>query len=101
MGYLSNGSIYLSEEAQGLLPSDLKEHLREYWKVDIENINVWSFEDFKWSMNKDDIMRWEKFMETLESDDIDFDFVRVGASQTDIEVRTGKHFSINIEWEVF
>ena len=78
MGYRSNGAVYLSEEAQKQFPMDL---LKD-WTKDDEHKGVWTFEQWKWYSEYEEIERFEDAYDKLEmSEDLtenDYDIVIIG-----------------------
>lgn len=101
MGYRSDGAIYLSEEALDLLPKELKDDLAESWEQDKEDENVFSFDSWKWYSSYPIIQLWEAFMDMMDDEGINYDFIRIGEDSDDNEVRTGEHFSLVRTWEQY
>jgi hypothetical protein len=91
MGYRSDGALWLSEEAKKIVPDEIKEDLNKNWDYDEEN-DIWKFTWFKWYEHYKDVSMYLDFFKLMDEEDIDYDFIRVGEEDADIEVRTNKKF---------
>jgi len=90
MGYRSSGAIYLSKEAQKLLTDEMIADLKENWET--EDGLIYEFSCWKWYSRYKDVQMWEDFMDSLEDQEIPFDFIRIGEETEDIEIKTGELF---------
>ena len=102
MGYRSFGkSMALDEEAQKLLPKELKDDLAKDWTY--ESGGVWSFEGWKWYSSYPIIDMWDNFLALLEDKNMDehYDYARVGEEYEDVTIATYNKFGLNRDIEVY
>lgn len=98
MGYRSDLAIWLPEEAQSLLTEELKTSLSEDW--DKHEDNVWTADNWKWYSDYPEVIMWEKFLKQLSSNNIEYDFIRIGEDNDDNEIHTYNKFRVDrfIAW---
>lgn len=98
MGYRSNLAIWLPEEAQALLTDELKTSLSEDWNK--HKNNVWTANNSKWYSDYPEVKMWENFLKQLSSNDIKYDFIRIGEDNDDVEIHTCNKFWVDrfIAW---
>lgn len=110
MGYRSCGKLYLTPKVYDILPDNLKEDLTDEWETettsfDNDNYMIWSFEDWKWYPDYEDVKKWNSFFDSLEEnediDEMDWDFIVIGEDNAIIDHRTQNHLAISSNIEVF
>jgi hypothetical protein len=96
MGYRSEGAIWLPKETYNKLSDELKDDLVDNWNN--ESQEVWSFSGFKWYESFEDVSKWTDFLRMCSQSDLDYDFIRLGEDDDDIEVATYRMFYLNRSW---
>lgn len=93
MGYRSNLAIWLPKEARAFLTDELKTSLSEDW--DSQEGDVWTADGWKWYPDYPEVKMWEDFLRQLSSNEIEYDFIRIGEDNDDIEVHTYEKFWVD------
>ena len=89
MGYRSCGKIWFSKEAEEQMNEDFVELLKELEPSIYRDTDelIYSFNGWKWYSGYADIDKIEAFMNRLDNEDIEYEFMRIGESEEDVEHR--------------
>tara|TARA_R110002051_G_C8629279_1_gene484521 strand:- start:352 stop:675 length:324 start_codon:yes stop_codon:yes gene_type:complete len=106
MGYRSSGAIWISQDGYEQLTDEMRQFLANEEVIDSfthihrENIDgiIFEYEGWKFYDSYPDVKMYREIFALIDEDN--YDFVRIGESQQDIEHATGNKFVVSTDYEV-